>query len=317
MSTRVVLTGATGFVGRVAAPRLLAEGFDLTCLHRRPPADAHAGRVAVVPSIEDTEGCLPWLEGREVVVHLAALAHRTDPRMQPTPDEFSRTNARWPVALANAAAKAGVRRFVFLSSIGVHGGSSAVPLGPTSDLRPVEPYAVSKLEAERGLFEVSQRTGLEVVIVRAPMVVGTNCTGNLLRLLRLVHRGYPLPFALARNLRSLVGVDNLADFLVLCCRHPRAAAGVLHVADTPDLSTPRMIELLASGMGRRARLLPVPMPLLRAAARLAGRHELLEKICGSLRVDTRTARVELGWTPARLLDTCLEDVGRWYAAQHG
>lgn len=309
----MLLTGASGFVGRSLVAHLAEAGVDTLGIYRRPPDAPVPGRMGVVASIDDTTDWRPWLEGHSVVIHLAALAHRTDPRDQPSAEEFHRINVLGPLRLAESASAAGVRRFVFMSSIGVHGISSDRPLDATSAQDPQEPYARSKLEAEQALRQLMTRSGLEVVIVRAPMVYGPRCPGNLLRLLKLIDSGIPLPLGGMGNLRSLVGVDNLAAFLHLCASHPSAAGQVFHIADEPDVSTTRLVELLARGMGRRPRLFRIPLGLLLAAAGIAGRREVIEKLCGSLRVDSTLARDRLGWRQPRPLDEGLEEVGRWFA----
>jgi len=281
-------------------------------VHRRtPPFDA-PGRIALVRDIDGATEWNPSLSGVDVVVHLAALAHVTDPRRRLDLETFRRTNTHGTLRLAEAAAAAGVRRFVFLSSIGVHGHASHTPLVPSSATAPTEAYAVSKLEAERGLRAVALRTGMEVVIVRAPMVYGEHCSGNLLSLLTAIRRGAPLPFGSVRNQRSLMGVDNLADFLFTCVQHTRAADQTFVIADKPSISTPDLIRALAQGMRRSARLIPLPYPVLSGVAKLFGRQLLIEKICGNLQIDPSLAVDTLGWRQPKPLLEGLVAVGRWF-----
>ncbi len=313
MTRRILVTGAGGFVGRAVAVRLAAAGCDAVCTHRRAPAAREPGRIAVVPDIGPETDWSAHTDGIDAVVHLAAIAHKTDPSRRPTREDFLRMNSLAALNLARQAARAGVRRFVFLSSIGVHGITSDTPLGPDSPLAPQEDYAFSKLDAENRLQELSAQTGIELVIVRAPMVYGRECSGNLLRLMRLIDRQYPLPLASVQNQRSLVGVGNLAAFLELCTEHPGAAGRVWPIADAPDISTPDIIRLLARGMGRRARLVAVPPAVLRTGTALLGKSDVLLKLCGSLRVDSSDARTRLGWRQAEALDEGLVEVGRWFA----
>lgn len=252
-------------------------------------------------------------ENTEVIIHLAGRAHiLSDTSVDPTA-EFYESNYRMTMALAQTAIEKKVSRFIFMSSIGVNGSTSETPFNEISTPNPCEPYALSKLEAENGLREIARRSSMEVVIVRPPLVYGPNCPGNFLRLLNLIYKGLPLPIGAVDNRRSLIGVHNLADFLVRCIDHPAAANKTFLIADRPDISTPDLMRTLALGMDRPSRLLPVPYGLTRAAAAMVGKRSTLEKLCSTLQIDSSFARDTLGWAEPISLREGLLETGRWYA----
>lgn len=284
----VAVTGASGFVGRALVDGLHGSGLRTVAIARH--AAAHVPGVVEVPvaSYGDPAGLRAAFAGVDAVVHLAAHAHRTG-----TTDEFAASRSATTCAL-QAAREAGVRRFVFVSSIGVHGNVSRDgPIAEASPLAPVEPYAASKLQAER----LVAASPLETVIVRPPLVHGPHAPGNFGRLVHAVRQGRWLPLASVRNARTLVGRDNLVDLLMLCLQHPAAAGQVFVAGDPDDLSTPDIVRCLAQGLGREPRLLPCPPALLRLGATLAGRPRLAESLCDSLQVDASKAHRVLGWQP--------------------
>jgi nucleoside-diphosphate-sugar epimerase len=296
---RVLVTGASGFVGRALASRLVATGaYEVVAPLRRPLELPGVTTVPLAGIGPDTD----WravLEGVEAVIHCAGRAHlMADPAPDPL-SEFRRVNAAGALALAEAAAGAEVRRLVFVSSAKVHGatGSPARPFRESDPPAPADPYALSKWEAEQGLARLAERTNLEVVVIRPPLVYGPEPKANMLRLLRLVDRGLPLPFGAVRNRRSMIGLDNLVSALVTALEHPAAAGRTYLVSDGEDIATPDLVQLLARAMRRPARLLPVPPLLLMLAGRLAGRGEDLERLLGSYEVDSSRIGSELGWRP--------------------
>ena len=201
--------------------------------------------------------------------------------------------------LASLAVQAGAKRFLFLSSIGVNGVFTSVSqrFNHCDEPNPLEDYAISKWEAEQALWEISAKTGLEVVVVRPPLVYGPSAKGNLARLLKLVRLGLPLPLGAVQNKRSLIGLDNLVDLLTRCVDHPAAAGQTFLVSDGEDLSTPDLLRHMAAAMGRSARLIPVPVPLLRLAGSALGKQVEIDRLVGSLQIDSSYARQVLGWTP--------------------
>ena len=295
----IFLTGGNGFVGGALRRRLLSEGCSLRLLSRSPPPsnladDPREERVAG----ELTSGVAPEaLDGVSCVVHLAALVHDMSGRVGL--QDYLEVNRDGTLALARTAVAAGVKRFVHVSSVKVNGEATAKhrPFFADDESRPSDAYGISKMEAERGLRELARESGLEVTIIRPPLVYGCGVKANFLRLMRAVQYGLPLPFGGADNLRSLVALDNLTDFISLCSRHPRAAGETFLVSDGHDLSTEDLVRLIARAFGVRARLFPVPLGAARWAAALLGKQATLDRLFGSLQVDVRKNEELLGWKP--------------------
>jgi nucleoside-diphosphate-sugar epimerase len=306
MSDCVLITGANGFVGGAVAAHLTRDAqFAVRAATRRvdwrPPAGAEA---AVVGDLAPSSDWSRALAGVQCVVHAAARVHVMEDRAQNPLAEYRRVNVEGTLALARQAGRAGVRRFIFVSSIKVNGESTA-PAKPfrASDLAlPVDAYGISKLEAEAALAAVCAETGMELVIVRPPLVYGPGVGANFQRLMHWVRKGVPLPFAAIDNRRSLVGIDNLADLIGACIRHPAAAGQVLLASDDDDVSTPELIRKLAAVMNVRARLIAVPLGVLRLAAGFTGSSAALSRLCDSLQVDISATRNLLAWTPPVSLD---------------
>lgn len=313
----VLVTGANGFIGRSLCARLVAEGWRVRATVRRTGAEVVPGAVAKTVVVSGSTDWVEVLRGIDVVIHLAARVHvmkeqEADPRAA-----FHQTNVAGTERLVRAAATARVRRLIFLSTIGVHGNIQAG--GSITEQAPVRPhnlYSRSKLEAEQSMRRVSESSGLETVVVRAPLVYGPGNPGNFLRLLRLVRAGWPLPLASVRNRRSFVYVDNLVDAILLCASHPKASGRTFAISDGQDSSTPELVRELAELLGRPARLLPFPPALLRAIARLTGLSGVADSLTASLVVDTRLIRSELGWTPPRTLKEGLKATAEWYLKSH-
>ena len=259
-----------------------------------------------VPDIAGDVDFGPLLDGMDAVVHLAGLAHRAAGA-----EELRRLNVDATSRLA-AAVAASARRFVFVSSVKVHGEDSGDGAYTENDpTRPQDAYGRSKLEAERALAEIAARSGMELVLIRPPLVYGPAVKANFLRLLRWVDKGLPLPFAGVRNRRSLIGLDNLVDAIARCVEHPEAR-GPLLVADDESVSTPELLSRTARALARPARLARAPLWLLRSAAVIAGHRDEIRRLTGSLVVDSSRARRLLGWRPRRTLDEGLVETARWY-----
>lgn len=315
---RVLVTGATGFVGECLHSELLRRGYRVrAAVRQESPALRQAGREQVVVGpIDDATDWQAALSGVQCVVHLAARVHvmretAGDPRAA-----FRQVNVAGTERLARQAAAAGVRRMVYISSIKVNGERTGIRPFTEADVpQPEGPYAQSKLEAEQALQRIAAATGLETVILRPPLVYGPKVKGNLRTLLRAVQLGLPLPLGRCENRRSLLGLTNFVDLIALCVGHPAAADQVFVAADDEDLSTPELIRRLAGLLHRPARLLPIPASWLRTAARLLGRQSVYERLCGSLRVDASKARSVLGWRPVCTVDAELARTAAWYARQ--
>ncbi|MDQ3515387.1 MAG: SDR family oxidoreductase [Gemmatimonadota bacterium] len=299
---KVLVTGATGFVGRSLISRLaLEKGWLISGAVRRStdrlPAPA---KPIVVGELDGETHWGPAVSGADVVVHLAARVHVMRDDASDPLKEFREVNVEATGNLARQAAAAGTRRFVLLSSIKVHGESGA--FAESDAPAPVDPYGISKHEAEVRLREVARDRGMEFVIIRPPLVYGPGVKANFLALMNAVSRRLPLPLGAVDNRRSLVGIDNLVDFVVVCMTHPAAAGEVFLVSDGEDLSTPDLIRRLGRAMGRPARLMPVPSGLLMAAAAVAGRRDKAQRVLGSLQLDISKARHLLGWVPPISVD---------------
>ncbi len=312
---RVLVTGASGFVGSALVPRLIAAGQEVRCVARTEVSAASVFGAEILRGPELGPGA-QWrgvLKGVDAVVHLAARVHVMQEKAVDVLDEFRRVNCAGTEQLARQAAEAGVRRFVYLSSIKVNGErTTRRPFRETDDAKPEDAYAVSKWEAERALARVSEENGLEVVIVRPSLVYGPGVKGNLLSLLRLVRAGVPLPLAGIDNRRSFVGLGNLADLLVAAVMHPGAAGEVFLAADGEDLSTPDLVRRIAWAMRKADRLFRFPPRLLEVASRLAGKSAACERLCDSLTVDASKARAVLGWMPTLSVDEGIDQMVGWF-----
>jgi UDP-glucose 4-epimerase len=271
----------------------------------RAPSDQGASLNSLI--VGDINAGTNWvaaLDGADAVIHLAARVHIMRDTARDPLAEFRRVNTEGTLNLARQAADAGVRRFIFLSTIGVNGNATQpeVAFKENDASLPHDPYSVSKHEAEVGLRGIARSTGMEVVIIRPTLVYGKNAPGNFGKLTRLVACGMPLPLASIPNRRSLVGIDNLVDFIITCLEHPAAANETFLISDGEDLSTPDLIQRMARAMNRPAHLLPVPKSMLMAAATMLGKHDMAQRLCSSLRVDTWKARTLLAWNPPVSVD---------------
>lgn len=313
----VVVTGAGGFVGKALCAELSARGVAVTAAVRKRGANA-TGASGTLRAVEvgNIDGATDWsnaVAGASVVIHLAARAHILRDDAADPLALFRQTNVEGTLQLARAALAADVGRFVFVSSVGVNGNANLAPFTVTDGPAPVEPYAVSKLEAELALRALLTGSAMELVIVRPPLVYGPDCPGNFRRLLKLVAMGLPLPLGSVRGKRSFVSVWNLVDFLCVCAFDMRAAGQVFLVSDMEDVALPGLLRGLARGMQKDLTLLPFSPRLLRLLAAAVGKAALFDKLCGSLTVDPSQARTLLGWTPPVSLDDGLRRTGAWYA----
>jgi nucleoside-diphosphate-sugar epimerase len=294
--TTIMVTGASGFVGSALCSELLRRGHAVVAVVRRL-----GERVPAVTYIEadlaDPASFADGLPQVDCIVHLAGRAHMLDDKAADPLAAFREVNRDASVRLAERALQAGVKRFLFVSSIGVNGNSNSQPFEVDDRPNPVEPYALSKWEAEQGLWQVQHETDREIVIIRPPLVYGPSAPGSFGSLLRWVASGVPLPLGAINNKRSLVGIDNLVDLIIRCIDHPAAANQVFLAGDGEDLSTTELLRGVAEAMGRPARLIPVPAALLSLGATLLGKRAVAQRLLGSLQVDISKARDLLGWEP--------------------
>ncbi|MCF8026410.1 MAG: SDR family oxidoreductase [Desulfobacteraceae bacterium] len=305
---KLLVTGAAGFVGR----RVCQSAEKIFSVR---PAMRSPGNMAGGIAVGDITSGTDWsraLEGVDGVVHLAARVHVMDENTVDPLAEFRRVNVDGTANLARQAARAGVQRFVFISSVKVNGEATFPGQAFTAEdsAAPQDPYAISKQEAEEELHRLAAETGLEVVIIRPPLVYGPGVKANFLRLMKAVYKGLPLPLGLVRNKRSLVAIDNLVDLIITCVEHPAAAGQTFMVSDGQDLSTPELVRKLAYAMGRPARLLPVPPALLRLGGKVTGKTAEVERLIGSLRVDIGHTCDTLGWRPPVSVDEAIAEIGR-------
>lgn len=297
----VLVTGAAGFVGSAVVAQLLAlKSYDVRrAIHKsRNAVDPKTEDIFVAELAPDTDWT-PGLLGVKVVVHAAARVHIMGSQEARSSSAYRQVNVGGTLNLARQAAASGVQRFVFISSVKVHGqeSSPSLPFRETQICRPPDAYALSKLEAEQGLQKISNETGMEVVIVRPPLVYGVGVRANFAALMRTVALGIPLPIGRVDNLRSLVALDNLVDFIVVCIQHPAAANQAFLISDGEDVSTPQLIQRIANAMGINAHTIPVPLVLLKVAAFAFGKKTSMQRLCSNLQVDISKARNILGWEP--------------------
>lgn len=312
---RVLVTGAGGFVGRALIPVLLKRGMRVRGTMRRADIRPAAASDAEMLQVGDIGAATDWtaaLDGIDAVVHLAARVHQMRDKAGDPLAAHRAVNVAGTERLALAAARSGVRRMVLLSTVKVLGEATCgAPFRETDTPRPTDPYSISKWEAEQALARVGRLHGLETVVLRPPLVYGPGVGANFLRLLRLAASGMPLPLASVRNLRSFVGVENLADAIAMALAAPAAAGETFLVSDGQDLSTSELLRRIAASLGRPARLFPCPPRLLRFMLACAGRRTVAERLLDSLQVDSGKLR-GLGWQPPRTVDEGLGELAGWY-----
>jgi UDP-glucose 4-epimerase len=308
---RVLVTGANGFIGQHLRRTLAQRGFeDLGAV--RDASGAHDPGSRVVGDIGPATNWSAALADVDMVVHAAGRAHVLRETAADPEAQFMRVNAEGTAALVAAAVTSGVRRLVYLSTIGVLGSDSGErAFTEASKPRPHNAYARSKLAGEIAARALAG-TRLEVVVLRLPLVYGPGVRANFLRLLRLVERGWPLPLAAVKNRRSLVSVWNLCDLVVNVLRHPSAPGHDWMVSDGEDLSTPELVRRIGDAMGRTPRLLPVPVGWMRRVGALTGRQALVTQLCGSLQLDIAATRERLDWSPPLSVDESLRRTVEWF-----
>lgn len=334
---KIFLTGATGFVGSALLNRLIADGDEITALMRNVSVVLPDGVKRVVGDLAGLGdvGGLPrrsaprndgvdrhaslaiTMREIDVVVHTAARVHIMDDSAADPLADFRKVNTAGTLNLARQAADAGVKRFIFISSIKVNGEMtrSGQPFKPNDDFIPTDPYGLSKYEAEQGLLAIAKETGIEVVIIRPPLIYGPGVKANFASMMKWVNRGVPLPFGAIHNHRSLVALENLVDFIIHCIDHPKAANEVFLISDGEDVSTTTLMQKVANALGKKSWLLPVPVWLMTFAAKLIGKGDVANRLFGSLQVDSSKARDLLGWKPVVTMDEQLKKIADAYLAK--
>lgn len=298
--TKVALTGSTGFVGSVVLNELLKTDYIPLVINRRKSKSKHQINEVVVDAIDSKTDWKDSLNGCDILIHCAARAHIMKDQSQDPITAFREINTFGTLNLARCAAKDGVKRFIFISSIKVSGETTSLgcPFKSSDEPNPTDPYGISKFEAEEGLRAIAEETGMQVVIIRPPLVYGPGVKGNFASLMKFTTKGLPLPLgAIKRNLRSIVSVENLVDLIITCIEHPDAANQIFLVSDDHDVSTAELLNEMARADDRSSRLVPVPASLMQFAANLLGKGAVAERLFGSLQVDIEHTKKVLNWSP--------------------
>lgn len=315
---KYLITGAHGFVGSFLCADLVRQGQSVRAALRTSQPVRDNVESAIVGEIDGETVWAEALKGVDVIVHLAARVHVMQETAADPLAEFLRVNLNGTTNLARQAVLAGVKRLVYLSSIGVNGNRTegGRAFSEIDIPHPHNVYAVSKWQAEQALREIARDTGLEIVVVRPTLVYGPRAKGNFLRLLAAIDNEIPLPLAGARNERSLVYVGNLASALIVCATHHAAAGQTYLVRDGEDNSTAQLVEKIAAALGRKPRIFNFPLGMLRTVAKVLGRSEQIDQLFGSLRVSDAKLRSELGWVPPFTLEQGLRVTANWYLSRH-
>lgn len=317
---RIGVTGASGFLGSRLVRDLAAEGYNVRAISREPAAGLPTGAAWVrSPDLTGPGDWSPVLDQLDAVVHAAARVHVMNESTADPLQLFRAVNVAGTLRVAEAAAAAGVRRFVFVSSIKVNGEQTSAdrPFRAADRPQPADPYGVSKLEAEKALTELGRKTGLEIVIVRPVLVYGPGVRANFRSMMAAIARGIPLPLGRVHNVRSLIFVGNLSDLIIRACNHPQAAGQVFLASDGEDLSTAALVRRVAVALGCRSHLVPVPIGWLSCLARLTGKEAVARRLLGSLTADIADTRQRLDWTPPFTVNAGLAETARWFRAEQG
>ncbi len=308
---KIIVTGATGFVGNALFNHLLT---DTTCTPVAITRQRHTAAFPTGSTVIQAGNITPdtnWstaLQGAEYVVHTAARVHVMRDTSSDPLEAFRKVNVQGTLNLAQQAVHHQIKRFIFISSIKVNGEGTAPGHAYRADdtPAPADPYGISKLEAEQQLLKLATTSGMEVVIIRPPLVYGPGVKANFLKMMQWVYRGIPLPFGAIHNKRSLVALDNLVDLIKCCISHPAAANQTFLAGDGQDLSTTELLRKIGMFMEKRLRLLPIPENLLKSTAALLGKADIGHRLCGSLQVDISPTSEQLGWTPPLSTDEGLQ-----------
>ena len=312
---RFFLTGVSGFVGSALANTMHEKGYvirgGVRAISESIPIFVDQYAYGNITPETKWEAALNRVD---TVIHLAARVHIMQDTANDPLTEFRRINSDSTLNLARQAAKFGVKRFIYLSSIKVNGETTLPGIPFTEDDKhiPVDPYAISKYEAEQNLLELAKQTNMEVVIIRPPLVYGPRVKANFLSMMKWLYIGVPLPFGSIHNKRSLVALDNLVDLIVTCIEHPAAANEVFLVSDGEDLSTTDLLSRVATALGKKSRLMPINQQLLEIVLKLIGKNDLGQRLCGSLQVDISKAKKLLNWTPLISVDEGIHKTAKYF-----
>lgn len=299
-SLNIVLTGGSGFIGRNLIETLKYKKlFFLFLIGRNKPPEVDTDKFYSC-SIDNKESYSNFLENKDIVIHCAGRVHIMDDSSSSPLEDFRKVNTHGTINLAKQSADAGVKRFIFISSIKVNGESTelGLPFKPDDAFIPLDPYGLSKYEAEIGLRKIAEKTAMEVVIIRPPLVYGPGVKANFAYMMEWVNRGLPLPLGgITENKRSLVSIDNLVDLIFTCIEHPNAANQTFLVSDDDDVSTTQLLANMAIALNVSNRLIPIPSTWLTVVAKLIGKPEIFQRLCCSLQVDISKTKELLNWQP--------------------
>ena len=310
----ILVTGANGFVGKSLCVELLRQDQAVRAVTRSATRQAENIEAVSVCTIDGETDWTHALPGVDVVIHLAARVHVMKDTASDALAEFRRVNVEGTLNLARQSVEAGVQRFIFISSIKVNGEGTLLghPYTAEDQPSPIDPYGISKREAEDALRQLASATGMEVVIIRPPLIYGPGVKANFQSMMRWLDKGIPLPLGAIHNQRSLVALDNLIDLIVTCIHHSAAANQIFIAGDGEDLSTTELLQRMAAALDKKAWLIPVPSFLLAWGARLIGRQAMAQRLCGSLQVDISKARDLLDWKPPVSVDEALRKTAHYY-----
>ena len=311
----ILITGTTGFVGRILCERMMADGWQVRGTVRYAEQAASLPTGVEVVRIKSIGADTDWsdaLSGVDAVVHLAARVHVMNDTATDPLSAFRLVNVAGTERLARMAATNGVKRFVYISSVKVNGEGCEKAFTEHDIPAPDDPYGISKWEAEQVLHKIANDTGLEVVILRPPLVYGPGVKANFLSLFKIVDRGIPLPLASINNHRSLIYLENFVDAITTCINHPEAAGQTYLVRDGEAVSTSELIRRVAAALGRPARLFLFSPSLMRFVGRLLGKSDAIERLVGSLTIDSSKIQRELGWKPPYTMEQGLKETAEWF-----
>ena len=314
MKRALLITGANGFVGQALCLQAADEGFPVVTLTRKPLKSSNSLESIVLDDFSKSDSIRTTLEKVQVVIHLAARVHVMNEFSGDALGTYRTVNVEKTLALARAAATSGVKRFIYLSSVKVN-GEETFPGKPftTDDVpAPQDPYGISKLEAEIALLALAKQTGMEVVIIRPPLVYGPGVGANFAAMMRGVLSGIPLPLGAVSNQRSMVALGNLTNLILLCTTHPAAVNQVFLVSDGDDISLPQLLQKMAAALGVPSRVFYFPVSLIWLGAKFLGRKSMAQRLCSSLQLDISKTKRLLGWIPPISLDQGILEAAQWY-----
>ncbi len=312
---KILVTGASGFIGNALCLKILDQGWQVRGVFRQKNEKSNVQKNVQPFYVNSIDSSTKWsdaLSGVDAVIHLAARVHIMNDTNGEALAEYRKTNTAGTRQLAYSAAQAGVKRFIFMSTIKVNGEGRDEPYSSRDTPSPIDPYAVSKWEAEKELRNICKKYNLNTVILRPPLVYGPGVRANFLSLFKIVDKGIPLPLANVNNLRSLIFLDNLIDAIITCITHPKASEQTFLVSDQEDVATPELIRKIASSLGKQARLFRFPLSLLRLTGKPIGKSDAIDRLLGTLRVDSTGIQEVLDWKPPYSLQQGLSQTADWY-----